>query len=248
VLDGSAGTFVSLPAGIISGLDPLTIEAWASFGVNASWAELCAFGDQTTTGTGQTYVALIPHSGAGDTRITIRDPFGPYNAEQYGATPGPLDGQTNLHIVAIWNSSAGYEALYLNGDLAVFNNITIPLNTINNSLSYLGKSLWNADPLLVGSIEEFRIYQGVLSAGEIASDYAVGPGSLPFPALAISFVNGGLQVSWPAWATRYTLYSSPVLGPGAIWTPVPVTPINDGTTFTAEVPTPSQTTYFRLSN
>lgn len=249
VLDGSAGTFVSFPAGIISGLDPLTIECWASFGVNGSWAELCSFGDQTATGTGQTYVALIPHSGAGDTRITIRNPFAPYNAEQFGAAPGTLDGQTNVHVVAIWNPATGYEALYLNGALAVLNpSVTIPLATVNNALSYLGKSLWNPDPLLVGSVDEFRIYQGVLSAAEIAADFANGPATLAFPSLQIALVGGNLRISWPAWATRYSLYSSPALGPGAAWTLVPTPPLNDGSTYTATVPVPGQMTYFRLSN
>ena len=249
VLDGSAGTFVSFPAGLIAGLDPLTLEAWASFGPNGNWAELCSFGDQTSTGTGQTYVALIPHSGAGDTRITIRDPFAPYNAEQFGSSPGVLDGQTNLHLVAIWNPSAGYEALYLNGVLAaVDNNVTIPLSAVNNALSYLGKSLWNPDPLVVGSVDEFRIYQGVLGPGEIAADTAGGAQSLPFPSLTASSSGGGVRVSWPAWATRYSLYSSPSLGAAAHWTLVTPQPASDGANFVANLPLSTGTSFFRLSN
>lgn len=249
VLDGSSGTYVSFPEGIIAGQDSVTIEGWANFGANSPWAELCSFGDQTPTGSGQTYIALIPHSGFGDARITIRNPFAPYNAEQFGAVPWTLDGMTNVHFVAIWNPPAGYEMLFLNGVLAATNySVTIPLSSLNNALSYLGKSLWNADPLLVGSVDEFRLYQGVLGAGEIAADFANGPAVLPFPSLQVAMVAENLRVSWPAWATRYSLYSSQALGPGAAWSLVPAAPVSDGVTYTATLPMPDQTTFFRLAN
>src|SRR5690349_5686508 len=44
VLDGSVGNFAELPAGVITNATAVTIETWASFGVQfADWARLFNF-------------------------------------------------------------------------------------------------------------------------------------------------------------------------------------------------------------
>ncbi len=71
-----------------------------------------------------------------------------------------------------------------------------------------------------GQLDDFRIYNRVLTAGEIASirvsDALVDNAALK---LRFNFSTSGIgrSVTWPFG----TLLSSPVLGPAAVWTPVP---------------------------
>ena len=71
-----------------------------------------------------------------------------------------------------------------------------------------------------GQMDDFRIYNRILTAGEIASIYAsdalVDTSALK---LRFNFTTSGIgrSVTWPFG----TLLSSPGVGPAASWTPVP---------------------------
>lgn len=175
-LDGTAGTFVDLPGGLINGYNAVSFEAWASFGQNGNWCRLYDFGDTSPSGNGRFYVMMTPHSGNGDARVSIADADPGYNHEFVGISPGVLDYKENVHIVTVYNPESRFIALYINGKIAGFNtNVPVSLSAIQNVKSYLGKSLYNPDAYLVGSIDEFRIYNHALSPAEIALDYANGP-------------------------------------------------------------------------
>jgi hypothetical protein len=155
-LDGSSG-YVQLPAGIVSGLDEVTIEAWVNLGspVN-TWANLFAFGDSdsdsldTTYGMGGNYITFQPHTGTGTASANLAQGFG--SAGETDSVLGnagmqtnivegvstnityisKLDGQTNLHIVVVYHPSANSETIYTNGVFAanntfVFNNMIDPV-------------------------------------------------------------------------------------------------------------------------
>src|SRR5215467_12482465 len=72
-LNGTRGTFVNLPGGLIAGCDAVTFEFWASFGTNRNWARV--FDQGSTNGNnGQYDLYFCPHSGGRDFRLTIMDP------------------------------------------------------------------------------------------------------------------------------------------------------------------------------
>jgi hypothetical protein len=60
--------------------------------------------------------------------------------------------------------------------------------------------MFNVDPFLTGSVDEFRIYEGALTASAVASDFAAGPNvvSTPGPSLSIKLGQGIVTLSWPA--------------------------------------------------
>lgn len=180
VLDGSPGTFMQLPAGIITNQSAVTIEAWASFGTPlGTWTELFAFGDRAPGGEGRNYIMLTPHSGGNDVRasIAVGEPGG--SRELFASRTGVLDGQSNVHLVAVYNPDAGYIALYINGALAGINNsVNIPLSEVDDILNLVGQSIWQADPHMNGSVDEFRIWYGSLSGRESAINAAAGPDRL----------------------------------------------------------------------
>jgi hypothetical protein len=254
VLDGNTNgqDFVQLPAGILAGLNEVTIECWASFGVTATnnFENLFAFGNtdtdplDSTFGAGGNYVTMSPHTGGGTAQVNFGQGLPGFLTERDAVSVGVLDGAVNMQVVAVFHPYAGYEALYTNGVLAatisMFNNLIDPIAfsgpTYTNAsllpytlaadpLNYIGKSLYNADPGLLGSINEFRIYNGALSAGNIAADNALGPNQLVGTSTtvslsAVSAGGGNVTISWPTSSALVNLLSSPTLGTSAVWTPV----------------------------
>ena len=246
VLDGSAGTYVALPAGIISNLDGVTVEAWATFGNEPAWAYLFAFGN-TVAANGQNGFWFTPHSGYSDYRLILSDLTG--QANEYRITQnGYLDGCVNQQIAAVLDLNRGYEALYLNGTLVnERNDVPFTQSAIQDVKSYIGKSMYSADPALVGSVSEFRIYQGRLSASQAATSFALGP-NLLLTDLKLSCVSSGHQmvVSWPTNAASFNLQTTSNLSnPG--WHPVPGTPQPAGKVYQLALPPTNAIQYFRLS-
>ena len=67
------------------------------------------------------------------------------------------------------------------------------------TLNKIGADLW-PDGGMQGSVDEFRIYNGVLTPEQIAGDYVLGPNTLPTPpvtgvSLAASVSAGNLTIS-----------------------------------------------------
>jgi hypothetical protein len=92
-------------------------------------------------------------------------------------------------------------------------------------VNYIGQSLYTGDPGLLANIDEFRIYTNALTAAQIAADHALGPNQFIGTSTSVSLsakVSGdpGVVLSWPTTSALVTVMSSPVLGPGAVWTPV----------------------------
>lgn len=258
VLSGNTGSSVTLPAGIVSNLDEMTIEVWATFpsAINAS-AYLFAFGNTDTgafdtyVGDGENYVSFSPHGGG----LTSQANFGqgdPGNAgERDAVINSVLDSQTNVQIVAVFHPLAGYEAFYSNGVLAAstsmlndmidpvakmaptFNNGSVLNYTLGTDpLNYIGQSLYVNDPGLLANVSEFRIYRNALTPAQIAADHALGPnqliGTSTNVTLSASVSGGNLVIKWPTTSALVALMSSPTLGSGAVWTPVSGSLVTDG--------------------
>ena len=182
VLDGTTETYVDLPGGLINGLSSLTIEFWASLGVNANWTRLFDFGDVNGT-VGRNYLFFSPHSGAGDTRVVYSDTDPGYNHELLLSIAGALDNQGPVHVACVFDPPNSFMGFYTNGVLAAARtDLTFPLSSVRNVKSWLGRSLYSADGYMTGSIDEFRLYGGALNGVEIAGSYASGadtPGTDP---------------------------------------------------------------------
>lgn len=219
-LDGVVGSSVTLPAGILSGLNQVTIEAWATFpGAINAWANLFAFGNSDTDpletyypGTGNNYIVCQPHTGGSTVQSAFAQGAPGFLCERDAFGGGVLDNMANVHIVAVYNPLAGTDTIYTNGVLAgsvsVFNTLTDPIGaadpafTNHSILSYtlgadpvnfIGQSLYTGDPGLLANVDEFRIYTNALTASQIAATFALGPNQLLGTSLTTS-----LSASLPA--------------------------------------------------
>ena len=159
VLDGTVGSSVTLPAGILGGLDEVTIETWATFpGTINPNANLFAFGRIDTAGdlnegAGLNYILFSPHTGTTNASANFGQGSPGNLGERNAVMPEVLDNQTNVHIVVVFHPFAGYEALYTNGVLAtsvsMYNNMIDPVgfqDPVFTNHSILNYQLAN-DPL-----------------------------------------------------------------------------------------------------
>lgn len=202
-LSGTTSPYLTLPTGIVSGMTNFTVSAWVNVAASTAWMRVFDFGGSTTlTGTSGTYMFLTPSKGSG-VRFAITAAGG--GGEQTITSASPLQTGTWCHLAVTLSGSTG--SLYVNGTLAGTNS-AMTLNpsslgiTTNN---YIGRSQYSGDPYLNGSVDEFRIYDRALSAGEVAA-LASGNASAPVNLVAAPGPQQ-IQVSWSpvANATSYAV-------------------------------------------
>ncbi|HWD20454.1 MAG TPA: LamG-like jellyroll fold domain-containing protein [Verrucomicrobiae bacterium] len=189
VLDGTTGTYVNLPGGLISGYQSTTIDFWATFGTQSIWSYTWAFGN-TVNNAGVSFLHFSGHNGGNG--YTLDRATGPQLN-----MPGALDLQT-VHVTAVVDPTTGVQAVYTNGALVGFSTTAVsPLNLVATNVSYIGRSLWNADPAPIFNMNEFRIYNGALTPAQIAVANQSGPDNTNIDPGAIQ----SLTLSLPATMT-----------------------------------------------
>jgi hypothetical protein len=165
--------FVQMPAGVLSNYTAVTIDAWFTFPDQIPGnAQAFAFGNTDSGGLGQNYFAYAEAGG----RIFISNTDPGFNAEQSAAGAGNASFQTNLHVTAVCDPPNRTLALYYNGVLkAVNRNLTFPLSSVSNVLSFINRSLYTGDPYADMGVSEFRIWNGGLNGLQVGASDVNGP-------------------------------------------------------------------------
>lgn len=203
-MDGASG-FVDLPNGIISVLTNATFETWATWNGGSVWQRLFDFGSNASgedqQGTGTTYIMLTPQAGGAGMRFEATLGNG---SDLLNTSVMPTNKE--CHIVVAYNYSARVAKLYVDGLLVATNALTVSLNDITDINNWLGRSNW-PDPFFNGAINEFRIYDGILTDVDVALSGAAGPDTV------LSGSSGSLQtVELKVPATQVVLNGLPVQG------------------------------------
>jgi fibronectin type 3 domain-containing protein len=160
-LNGTATSYVTLGEGLLTSLNDFTVATWVKMDALSTWMRVFDFG----TGTAN-YMFLTVQAGVSGGLSTIRYGIKNTTAEQSVnyAYAFPLNTWTHFAVT----QSGSTVSLYINGELVTSNSaISLrPSDLGNTNQNYIGKSQWN-DPLLKGSVDEFKIYNRALSAFEI---------------------------------------------------------------------------------
>jgi Concanavalin A-like lectin/glucanases superfamily len=156
-MNGS-GQYVSLPAGIVSGLSAFTISAWVNLTSAPTWSRIFDFGTGTAA-----YMFLTPSSG---TTLRFSITSGGLSQEQQLNAP-VLATRSWQHVAVTLAANTG--TLYVDGTAVAQNtNMTTTPSALGaTTQNWLGRSEYAADPYLNGQIDNFRIYSRALSAGEV---------------------------------------------------------------------------------
>ena len=241
--------YFNLPGGILSNYPSATIELWAPALAGAAtsppFVYLFAFGNTDASGAGYDYVFFNPNLAR--TVISAVDPG--YGDEQGGDLSASLGTATNLHLTCVFDCSGGEILVYTNGVLAsTFAGITDPLSDVGSEFAYVGRSLYTADSYLTWSLQELRIYAGVLAPAEVAATQALGPNQLlswTNPMVTSSVSSNGLTLSWPLASAGYTVLSTTNLA-APVWSESFVTLRQVGNTWQVNLPITNQQQFFQL--
>lgn len=191
-LDGSqlqldGGGWAQLPAGMISGYTTTTIEFWVTVSDTIpTWTRLFAFGDQTGSSE-HTGLDFCPYAPGGYQNLNIQNGV----TGGYANNATSLGGQTNVHVTIVVDPTSD-NMYYYNGTarLSTLHGTVPALNTINDALCLIGKSLFDADMPVTGSFNEFRVYNGIISTSTLALNDSAGPDNIvtnPGPVQALHF-------------------------------------------------------------
>jgi hypothetical protein len=156
--------YVDLPIGtLVSTLTSVTISTRVSFDTasTGSFQRIFDFGTGTTA-----YLFLTPRvSTNGVIRTAIRNT----NSTAESLVNSPAVMSTGWHHVAVVIDGAGkILQLCLDGEVVGSGPTTVLLSDLGSTTqNWLGRSQWTADGYLAGALDEFRIYNRALSAGEV---------------------------------------------------------------------------------
>lgn len=243
-LSAANTNFVQLPSGILSNYTAMTIEGWVTAQTLPANCMYYAFGNTDTNGLGANYIfgSLVRDY----TAITAADPG--YLGEQGTAGASPLPLNTPIHFVAVYDPPEGYIALYTNGVFVSMNSsVTAALSAVSPVEAFIGRSLYNGDPYASIALDEFRIYNGVMSPADVMASQLIGPNQVLTTNARITATPSGnnLVLTWPAAASGFTLQSKTSLTSGS-WTTVTPAAALVGSQWQATVPKTASTQFFRL--
>lgn len=158
LLDG-IDDYARLPSTFIHLLSEFSISTWVKLDELRTWVRIFDFGQGTNS-----YMMLTADNGTG---ITFELKSGLYS-QKLSTMQKPATGTWNFYSVTLADNTL---SIYLNGNLIGKNtNFTLRPYDIGSSFgNYLGKSQWTADPLLKGTIDEFRFFNYALTPDEITT-------------------------------------------------------------------------------
>jgi hypothetical protein len=148
----------------------ITISLWFRYVTQAGvWGRLLDFQSTASNNTG----FLIGIKGSPSVGIRFQMNPSTYDYNDHGTTAGkPLDGNWH-HIVWNINKSGVWTIYYDNVNLNC--GITgSPLNITTYNIRYMSKSAYPSDNSFSGNIDDFRIYNKVLTTNEISVIYNLG--------------------------------------------------------------------------
>ncbi|MBO6004859.1 MAG: hypothetical protein J6Q00_04725, partial [Verrucomicrobia bacterium] len=186
------GSFAALPANIMSSFSSFSIEMWVKCtGDKGNWMRLYDFGNCFTTtdeltgevliNGGHNYTMMTWRSSSGTLRSGERlywDEDTQYREDVVDAAVLPIGDDVFHHIVYTYDSETQTGKIYTDGAIAgsgsqEFN----PTQFGDMTNMWLGKPQFR-DYYFQGNYDEFRIYQGVLSAAEVSNNYKLGANKL----------------------------------------------------------------------
>jgi len=153
------------------------------------------------------------------------------------------------HLVWTYNSASTTTELFIDGALANYNtDLTLTFSGFHDAPNcWLSQSQFN-DSQYNGSIDEFRIYDGALTAEQIAFNHTIGPDLMATPVrLSGSVANGQITVSWPvAGSGGYSLQGTSSIKLPSTWGAVGITPIVVNGRYQVTLPPTNSARFFRL--
>jgi len=174
VLDGAGAAW--LPSDTLDpGLESVTIEVWYTENHDGDiWSRLFDFGGTDASGGGGYAMFCVPHQ-YGATRFTVAtNGFATWQTGEETAS-GPIFTGQQTHIACVWDGPGAEIKIYANGVLQEAVATTMDLSAILRENAYIGDSCYTGDAYMIGTVDEFRIYNAALTDAEVLDSFNAGP-------------------------------------------------------------------------
>lgn len=182
VLNGT-NSYIDLKPTQLSGLTAITIDSWFSFTVPNNNVCLLSIDGGVNSGGSGSYLRYnlfdnTPANHHGGTNF-FEGIISWGGNVLHGGSVLPTNN-TQVHLTLVYDPVNSVKSIYVNGVLSsTYSGSLGSLNSYPQGAFALGRSPWGGDPFLKGSINEFRVYNGVLSDSEIATNDLSGPDVIP---------------------------------------------------------------------
>jgi hypothetical protein len=121
-------------------------------------------------------------------------------------------------VVITHDQDRQLDKLYFNGQLLTSGSNPRLWSSLPDGDNWLARDQW-PDAMFNGAYADMRIWNGALTAGQVANLYAAGSEVVSGPALQISHTGPQITLKWPANASGFGLQSNTNLV-GGTWTAV----------------------------
>lgn len=258
---GPSGTaaYIDLPNSLLSPLREATLEGWVTINGSQSNARIFDFGTGTGgeltepggASTATEYLAVFSQiaSSQASKRMIFRD----NGSESRLDISDPATAGAQFHFAVVYdaegNNGATPQLRYFKNGLPLGSvNTSLPLTTLTDVNNWLGRANTTSHNNLNGSYNEFRVWEGALTAQALADTTAAGPETVPqipridsfshFPGTTTSIYSGtSLRLGW-------VVASPPEAGPLNLTLSGGVGAVTSSSGFVTV--TPQQTTTYQL--
>jgi len=162
----SLAQYVQIPS-FTTGTSGLSFAFWFKFSYTGAQSRVFDFGNDDWSDN----ILFARWDGNEDIYISTRRSGTPYTQTSvFGQT---VNDNTWRHVVWTLDPSGNW-VVYMNGNLLrSYVRLTYP-NAVTRTLNYLGKSNWGRQPYLNGAIDEFYMFESVLSADQVKELFKSG--------------------------------------------------------------------------
>ncbi len=165
-MDGNS-SYLQLPTSLNNSLgNNFTISTWAKFDTLNYWMRIFDFGSSDKS------YAFLGLSAPNDLRYAILTQNTPYELNM--TAQGVVTENKWLHFTLV--KEGNITKLFVNGILAQESTAFADNSPadIENSMNFIGKSQFSADPYFKGHIDEFKVFNRALTSAEVIENMATG--------------------------------------------------------------------------
>jgi hypothetical protein len=216
---GGSGDYLLLPRDLVGGYPALTIESWVTLSQEFVVSRVWSFGSSTYGGGGDASGMLFTPDYGGYCALIAWPVVGVGSIDEMniptdvpGSSISLYSGQLVQVVSVLDPVNEHIGAVYYNGQLAGVQEFLDPVTQVNVQQCLVGKSAHVTDPFLLGTINEFRVYYGAMTAGQAAANYAAGIST-------VAVNTGAAQISDPPVAQTVLAGQPATFAVGAIGAP-----------------------------
>lgn len=176
---GFGGPHVTLPSGIISSLESVSIETWFTWSGGGGYQRIFDFGNNTQgaskQGQGTRHFSLALAEGRNFIRLVYDQNVAVDSSKWRAVFSGPAPSTGVEHqVVAVFDKPQNQIRLYLDGARRA--EVAVPANEglsdIDDVNAWLGMGQWASDPNFTGTLHDVRIYDVPLTDAEVSARFA----------------------------------------------------------------------------